>query len=95
MPKGPRWTEPEIFLAYKGVTIYRAYENDQRDEPILDMFSTTQKDKEDHGHCVFLVGNLPTWDSSCNLTEKVVKTAIEKAIDQGLLKQNEPIPRKF
>ena len=76
------WIEPEVFLTYRGVTVYNTYKNgDSNSGPREYWFTLDVTENED---LEFDVRDLPTW----GWTEGI-KGAIEAAIDQGLLEPPE------
>jgi len=47
MPYITEWIYPDMFLAYKDHTIYRAYEDDEYSKPLEYWFSTDETEDED------------------------------------------------
>lgn len=87
MPYRMEWFDPEVFLEYKGVTIYHCYKDDDYNS-ILTYWYTTDGgfDKEEPEHTKdFDVRTLPTWvEDIRNPIEAAIK-AISAAIDMGLI----------
>jgi hypothetical protein len=68
MPMKTKWVPPEVFLALKGVTVYRAYKDGDADHPLTYSF-TTSEDPEKEDDCRFDARNLRTWKPSPFLGE--------------------------
>ena len=78
------WTEPDVFMTYKGIVIYHTYKDDIYDYPSTFWYSTAPEDPEYY----FDVRELPYMEGKYQEMESLNahRNAIEHAIDNGLLK---------
>lgn len=86
MPYRYDWYNPEVFLSYKGITIYHCYKDDDYDDVLLYWYTTYGGcDSELTEKFQFDVRELPTWvDNADSLTDSIIDS-IKRAIDQGLI----------
>lgn len=74
------WVEPEVFVTYKGVTVYHVYKNDYVQEGRRAHWFTTDIGGSEDGDYCFDVRALDTYRPGISY-----KTIIRDAIDNGLL----------
>lgn len=65
MPTTQQHTRPDVFLEYKGVTIYHAYDDGDYDSPYDYRFSTSEDGADDNADkCQFDARDLPDFDAN-------------------------------
>lgn len=96
MPWRSEWVDPEIFMQYKGVTVYHTYDNDDYDDGKMAYWFTIYI-LCGFGNCncvqsvetcdkVFNVQELPTYRPRPDRSElETIIMAIEQAIDRNLI----------
>jgi len=86
------WTPNELFLSYKGVTVYRLYKDDNQNSPFTYQFCFSPDDS-DTTDDQFDVRDLPKFSEICgaatNDYDESFRRVMEHAIDSGVLKMPE------
>lgn len=93
MPYFSSWCPREVFVEHNGVTIYHDYDDGNADDRLIYHFSTSEEEEQDcDPKCLFDVRDLSTWPCDAGLDEDArIDLAIRLAIDQGILKQDQPV----
>lgn len=85
MPYKREWVPAEVFLEHSGVTIYRAYNDGDFDEPLSYWFAMDQ-----YGEANFDVRDLDVPSGRLLRTDEVdFEDVLRDAIDAGLLRNKE------
>jgi hypothetical protein len=83
------WIEPEVFFAYKGVTVYHVYKDDHLESGTREYWFTLDITLGEGTSAEFDVRGLATWDAGYDRRnprlDLAARMAIRAAIDQDLL----------
>lgn len=87
MPWKKTWVEPEVFLSYKGVTIYHVYDDDEMDDKPKEWTFGYRKECSYDGTFAFDFESLPGFTGDEDKDEEL-QAVMRKAIDDGILTQD-------
>jgi hypothetical protein len=87
MPYKSVWVDPEIFMEYKGVTVYHVYDYNDYEEGPMCYWYTLDQDCEGFDGFAFDVRELPVCVErrSPLLDREYSREVIRKAIDTGVI----------